>query len=84
MLLGIFLVTVIAPGKAVSPAVAALIKAQYLGDAQARIQQGAQATGWIQMLVDIVSKGGNYLLNVGPTPEGTIPQPCIPISTMIS
>jgi alpha-L-fucosidase len=24
-------------------------------------------------LVDIVSKGGNYLLNVGPTPEGTIP-----------
>jgi alpha-L-fucosidase len=26
-------------------------------------------------LVDIVSKGGNYLLNVGPTPEGIIPQP---------
>jgi len=24
-------------------------------------------------LVDIVSKGGNYLLNVGPTPEGIIP-----------
>jgi alpha-L-fucosidase len=26
-------------------------------------------------LVDIVSKGGNYLLNVGPTSEGIIPQP---------
>jgi alpha-L-fucosidase len=26
-------------------------------------------------LVDIVSKGGNYLLNVGPTSEGAIPQP---------
>ena len=26
-------------------------------------------------LVDIASKGGNYLLNVGPTSEGVIPQP---------
>ena len=25
-------------------------------------------------LVDIVSKGGNYLLNVGPLPNGEIPQ----------
>ena len=28
-------------------------------------------------LVDIVSKGGNYLLNVGPTAEGLVPQPSI-------
>jgi alpha-L-fucosidase len=28
----------------------------------------------IRKLVDIVSKGGNYLLNVGPTAEGVIPQ----------
>jgi alpha-L-fucosidase len=28
----------------------------------------------IQMLVDIASKGGNYLLNVGPSSEGLIPQ----------
>jgi len=26
-------------------------------------------------LVDIVSKGGNYLLNVGPTAQGLVPQP---------
>ena len=31
----------------------------------------------VTKLVQIVSKGGNYLLNVGPTAEGTIPQPCI-------
>jgi alpha-L-fucosidase len=31
----------------------------------------------LQNLVDIASKGGNYLLNVGPTAEGEIPQPSI-------
>ena len=31
----------------------------------------------IHKLVDIVSKGGNYLLNVGPTAEGAIPQPSV-------
>ncbi|MGM0465748.1 MAG: alpha-L-fucosidase [Acidobacteriota bacterium] len=29
----------------------------------------------IQKLVDIVSKGGNFLLNVGPTAEGVFPEP---------
>jgi alpha-L-fucosidase len=28
----------------------------------------------LQNLIDIASKGGNYLLNVGPTGEGLIPQ----------
>ena len=31
----------------------------------------------IRNLVDCASKGGNYLLNVGPTAEGTIPEPSI-------
>lgn len=31
----------------------------------------------IQNLVDIASKGGNFLLNIGPKADGTIPQPSI-------
>jgi alpha-L-fucosidase len=31
----------------------------------------------IQKLVDIASKGGNFLLNVGPTAEGLFPQPSV-------
>jgi alpha-L-fucosidase len=31
----------------------------------------------VYKLVDIVSKGGNYLLNVGPTAEGLIPEPSV-------
>jgi alpha-L-fucosidase len=31
----------------------------------------------IRKLVDVASKGGNYLLNVGPTAEGVVPQPSV-------
>lgn len=31
----------------------------------------------IRNLIDIASKGGNYLLNVGPTAEGRIPEPSV-------
>jgi len=33
----------------------------------------------IQILVEVVSKGGNLLLNVGPTAEGEIPKPSVDI-----
>lgn len=33
----------------------------------------------IRQLVDIVSKGGNLLLNVGPTGEGVIPEPSVEV-----
>jgi len=39
--------------------------------------QWRSTTTIIHNLVDSVSKGGNYLLNVGPTAEGLIPEPCI-------
>ena len=37
----------------------------------------------IAQLVDIVSKGGNYLLNVGPDATGRIPQPSIDLLTQV-
>jgi alpha-L-fucosidase len=33
----------------------------------------------IRNLIDIASKGGNYLLNVGPTAEGEFPEPSVQI-----
>jgi alpha-L-fucosidase len=39
--------------------------------------QWVDAKEIVLRLVDIVSKGGNYLLNGGPTAEGLIPQPSI-------
>ncbi len=38
----------------------------------------------VHNLVDIASKGGNYLLNVGPTSEGVIPEPAVAISWRMS
>lgn len=40
-------------------------------------QNWKSATELIRMLADIASKGGNLLLNVGPTSEGLFPQPSI-------
>ena len=38
---------------------------------------GSRPEDLIRKLVDVASKGGNYLLNVGPTAEGVIPQPSV-------
>lgn len=35
------------------------------------------STDLIRNLIDVASKGGNYLLNVGPTADGLIPKPSI-------
>jgi len=56
VLLGITLVSLIEPGRQVSPEVAAQIQAQYLSTAQTRIAQSTQAPGWLQMIVDIVPR----------------------------
>lgn len=35
------------------------------------------AADLIRNLVDAASKGGNYLLNIGPKPDGSVPQPIV-------
>jgi len=40
-------------------------------------QNWKPAADLVRKLVDIASKGGNFLLNVGPTAEGVIPQPSV-------
>jgi alpha-L-fucosidase len=40
-------------------------------------QHWKSAEDLIRNLVDIASKGGNYLLNVGPSSEGLIPEPSV-------
>jgi len=35
------------------------------------------STTLIRNLIDCASKGGNYLLNIGPTAEGVFPEPCV-------
>ena len=47
---------------------------RHLGLPHATTRTGSLPAKIAFKLVDIVSKGGNYLLNVGPTAEGVIPQ----------
>jgi DAACS family dicarboxylate/amino acid:cation (Na+ or H+) symporter len=54
VLLGLTLVRTFEPGRQLSPEVAEQVKAQYLGDAQARIAQAKQAKGGLDMIVEIV------------------------------
>ena len=42
-------------------------------------QQWKTAGNVIQRLVEIVGKGGNYLLNIGPMADGTIPPPSVAV-----
>lgn len=42
-------------------------------------QEWKTPAGVIQRMVEIVSKGGNYLLNIGPMADGTIPAPSVAV-----
>lgn len=42
-------------------------------------QEWKTPSGVIHRLVEIVSKGGNYLLNIGPMADGTIPAPSVAV-----
>ncbi|MGH7152272.1 MAG: alpha-L-fucosidase, partial [Planctomycetota bacterium] len=43
----------------------------------ARDSNWKSAADLIRKLVEVASKGGNFLLNVGPKPDGTFPEPCL-------
>jgi alpha-L-fucosidase len=42
-------------------------------------QQWKTPANVIQRMVEIVSKGGNYLLNIGPRADGTVPPPSVAV-----
>ena len=44
---------------------------------KAHDQQWKTSNQLLRNFVDIVSKGGNYLLNIGPDGKGHVPQPCV-------
>ncbi|MDR3218730.1 MAG: alpha-L-fucosidase [Dysgonamonadaceae bacterium] len=44
---------------------------------QLKLENWKSTETLVRNLINIASKGGNYLLNVGPTPEGEIPQQSI-------
>lgn len=37
----------------------------------------------LQLLLKIVSRGGNYLLNVGPTADGVVPEACVEVLNQV-
>jgi alpha-L-fucosidase len=40
-------------------------------------QNWKSTSALVRMLVDVASKGGNFLLDVGPRPDGSMPQPAV-------
>ena len=46
-------------------------------------QNWKSSTTLVRNLIDCASKGGNYLLNIGPTAEGLFPEPCMERLTQI-
>lgn len=44
---------------------------------KAHDQQWKSSNQLLRNFVDIVSKGGNYLLNIGPDGKGNVPKPCM-------
>ena len=50
---------------------------RHLGLSRRTTTNGSRTETLLHNLIDIASKGGNYLLNVGPTSEGEIPEPSV-------